>query len=64
MKRRKLERHLRDHGCRLFAHGAGHDRWHSPDGKIKTTVPRHTDIPEDFAKLICRQLGVAEVRGD
>ena len=64
MKRRKLEKHLRDQGCRLKVHGAGHDRWENPNEKVVTTVPRHTDIPRQFANVICRQLKVPDVVGD
>jgi mRNA interferase HicA len=57
IKRRKLERHLRAHGCELARHGAKHDVWRG-GGKRRSTVPRHSEIPTTTARAICRQLGV------
>lgn len=57
MKRRDLERHLRQHGARFDRHGAKHDWWISDDGRA--TIPRHNEIKPAVARAICAQLGVA-----
>jgi predicted RNA binding protein YcfA (HicA-like mRNA interferase family) len=57
VKRRDLEQHLRDHGCRFAGEGARHAKWHGPEGKA-STVPRHREIKPGTARTICRQLGV------
>jgi len=44
MKRRDLERHLREHGCRLIDEGANHTRWAAAAGKRRSAVPRHREI--------------------
>ena len=44
MKRRKLIRHLMDHGCELARHGAEHDIYVSEDGRFTTAVERHREI--------------------
>jgi mRNA interferase HicA len=62
MKRRALLRHLRAHGCRLLREGARHSWWHNPSLNKRSGVPRHTDIDEDLARKICRDLGVPWIR--
>ena len=43
MKRRGLERHLREHGCRQIGEGANHAKWRGPAG-APSAVPRHNEI--------------------
>lgn len=57
MKRRDLERHLREHGCRHIGEGARHAKWRGPDGAA-SAVPRHAEVAPGTARAICRQLGV------
>ncbi len=62
MKRRELLRHLRDQGCQLLREGARHSWWYNPTLNKRSAVPRHTDIDEDLARKICRDLGVPWIR--
>lgn len=62
MKRRELLRHLRAHGCRLLREGSRHSWWHNPAQNKRSAVPRHTDIDEDLARKICRDLGIPWIR--
>jgi predicted RNA binding protein YcfA (HicA-like mRNA interferase family) len=57
MKRRDLERHLRDHGCRYIGEGARHAKWRGPAGAA-SVVPRHNDIAPGTVRAICHQLGI------
>ncbi|MFN2376213.1 MAG: type II toxin-antitoxin system HicA family toxin [Candidatus Binatia bacterium] len=57
MKRRDLERLLRDLGWRLVRQGGRHDIWGR--GAERLAVPRHTEINERTAKAILK-----EARGD
>jgi mRNA interferase HicA len=50
MKRRDLERRLRDLGWQLGRHGRKHDVW--SDGERQEAVPRHTEINEKLAAAI------------
>jgi hypothetical protein len=43
LKRRALERHLRDHGAQITDEGANHTKWRGPDG-ARSVVPRHNEI--------------------
>lgn len=60
MKRRALLDHLRRHGCRLRREGANHSvYWNPTNGRI-STVPRHTEIDNNLARKICKDLGIPE----
>ena len=58
MKRRALIHHLEQHGCRLLREGGSHSIFVSPTGRT-SSVPRHTEINDDLAKKICKDLGVS-----
>lgn len=58
MKRRDLERHLRDSGCEQLREGANHAIWANGDRDLRAPVPRHREIPAGTIRAICRQLGV------
>jgi predicted RNA binding protein YcfA (HicA-like mRNA interferase family) len=57
VKRRALIHHLEQHGCRLLREGGNHSIFVSPAGRT-SSVPRHTEINDDLAKKICRDLGI------
>ena len=50
MKRRDLDRRLRQLGWTLVRHGGRHDLW--TDGRTYEAVPRHADIHERLALAI------------
>ena len=52
MKRRDLEKKLRDLGWQMARHGARHDVW--VRGERELVVPRHVEINEYTAKSILR----------
>jgi mRNA interferase HicA len=62
MKRRDLERHLRQLGCRQIDEGGNHSRWVGPGG-ARSAVPRHREIDFGLARKICHQLEVASPSG-
>lgn len=53
MKRRDLEKKLRELGWHLARHGANHDVW--TRGECELVVPRHVEINEYTAKAILRE---------
>ena len=58
MKRKQLLRYLNRNGCALLREGAKHSRWiNLADKSRQSTVPRHAEIDDYLARLICRQLG-------
>ena len=58
MKRRQLIRHLEEHGCVLIREGHSHSIYENSIQRRRAPVPRHREIPDPLAKMICRQLGV------
>jgi mRNA interferase HicA len=52
VKRRDLEKKLRDFGWRFHKHGGSHDHW--TNGKDFESVPRHVEINENLAKKILK----------
>lgn len=42
MKKKDVEKHLRELGWRFYRHGRGHDIW--TNGEINTSVPRHKEM--------------------
>jgi predicted RNA binding protein YcfA (HicA-like mRNA interferase family) len=60
VKRRDLVRHLEEHGCELLREGGNHSIFvNRAAGKI-SAVPRHSEINDDLAKKICKDLGVPQ----
>jgi predicted RNA binding protein YcfA (HicA-like mRNA interferase family) len=58
VKRRALVRHLETHGCELLRDGGSHSIYVNRAAGKTSTVPRHSEINEDLARKICRDLGV------
>jgi hypothetical protein len=58
MNRRALERHLRQHGCRLLHHGARHDMWINQNTLAQAAIPRHREVKRGTVRAICAQLSV------
>jgi RHS repeat-associated protein len=57
VKRRDLERHLREHGTRPLREGGRHSYW-GFDPERSTAIPRHREIGWPLARKICKQLGI------
>ena len=55
MKRRELERRLRDLGWVLQRHGGKHDVWMNAGGSLSEYVPRHKEINEALARVILKR---------
>jgi mRNA interferase HicA len=62
MKRRDLERHLREHGVRRLREGGRHSYW-GFDAERSTALPRHSEIAWPLARTICKQLGIPPPSG-
>ncbi len=58
MKRGKLVRHLRNHGCVLIREGGRHAIWANPGKNKKSAVPRHLEIHNVMASKICKDLQI------
>ena len=60
MKRRQLEKHLREHQCEFLRHGSRHDYWVNTTNGQRAPIPRHNEIKRTTAQAICKQLGVPD----
>ncbi len=58
MKRRRLIRHLKKNGCDLVREGRKHSWWGNSERGTRAAVPRHTEISNDLAKEICKELEI------
>jgi mRNA interferase HicA len=61
VKRSSLLQHLRRNGCFLKREGSSHSLWISAANGAVEAIPRHTEIPNNLARKICRGLGIPEV---
>ncbi|NBC30239.1 MAG: addiction module toxin, HicA family [Spirochaetes bacterium] len=57
MKRRELERRLRQAGCYLKREGGSHSLWTNPRTGAVEALPRHNEIKDPLARKILRNLG-------
>jgi mRNA interferase HicA len=53
VKKRDLERSLRQLGWRFLRHGKKHDVW--SEGRREEAIPRHNEINEKLAQAILRR---------
>lgn len=58
MKRRKLLKHLHQHGCQVVGEGAKHTRVLNLTNGRRSFVPRHPEIGSSLCREICKQLDV------
>ena len=58
MKRRQLLRHLKNHGCSLLREGANHSIYQNDETGAEAPVPRHTEIDDITARIICKELSI------
>ena len=56
MKRKELERKLRQAGCYLKREGGSHSLWIDPQTGVVEAIPRHREIKELLAKKILKSL--------
>lgn len=63
MKRRKLIKHLKRNNCYLDREGGKHSIFRNPDNGRCTAVPRHREIKNTLARVICDQLGIVRPSG-
>ena len=62
MKRHALLKHLEGCGCELFREGSRHTIYWNPANNSTSAIPRHTEIANNLARKICKDLGVQPPR--
>jgi mRNA interferase HicA len=58
MKRSAFLKHLRERGCVFVREGGNHSWWANPDQNRRSSVPRHSEIVDQLARKICKDLGI------
>ena len=58
MKRRAVIKHLKRQGCEQLREGSRHTVFWNPANRQTSTVPRHTEIIDQLAYKICKDLGI------
>ncbi len=58
MKKMALLKHLREHGCVFVREGGSHSWWLNPHQNKRSSVPRHSEIKDQLARKICKDLGI------
>ncbi len=62
MKRQKLIKYLQNQGCELLREGSRHSWWINSNQNSRSAIPRHTEINDNLAKKICKDLGVKPIK--
>jgi len=62
MKRNELLKYLQSEGCELIREGSRHSWWGNPSQNRHLSVPRHTEIDDNLASKICKDLGIKPVK--
>jgi len=62
MKRTELLKHLREQGCVFIREGGSHSWWGNPTQNRRSSVPRHTEVIDNLARKICKDLGIPFTR--
>jgi mRNA interferase HicA len=62
MKRTELLKHLRDQGCAFIREGGSHSWWGHVALNRRSAIPRHTEINDNLARKICKDLGIPFTR--
>ncbi len=58
MNKKKLVRHVTEHGCSLYRQGADHEFWRNGTATRFAAIPRHGEIKPGTVRAICRELGI------
>jgi mRNA interferase HicA len=58
MKRKKLLKHLKSHGCEFDREGGDHTIYANRPRGRKAPVPRHNEIDPVLVRKICKELDV------
>lgn len=56
MKRRELIQHLLEYGAKMVREGRRHTIFER--NRFRTEIPRHSEIVDELAKKICKDLNI------
>jgi len=62
MNRGEFLKYMRAQGCMFVREGRRHSWWKNPSQNRYSSVPRHTEISDQLARKICKDLGIPPVK--
>jgi predicted RNA binding protein YcfA (HicA-like mRNA interferase family) len=62
MKRSEFIKYLHQNDCSLYREGSKHSVFVNNSNSKRVTVPRHTELHNDFCKEMCKQLSIPIIR--
>jgi len=62
MKKKELLKYLSNQGCALLREGGRHSWWHNPALNKRSAIPRHSEIKDILARIICKDPGVDPIK--
>lgn len=62
MKRKEFLKYLNTQGCVLLREGGNHSWWINPAQNKRSAVPRHSEISDNLAQKICKDLGIPPLK--
>jgi mRNA interferase HicA len=62
MKRSELLKYLRSQGYEFIREGSRYSWWWNPSQNKRSSIPRHTEIDDNLARKICKDLGIEQIR--
>jgi len=62
MKHNELLKYLQSHGCEFLREGSRHSWWWNPSQNKRSSIPRHTEIDNNLARKICKDLGIKPIK--
>ncbi len=62
MKRKEFIKYLRSRGCEFVREGGNHSWWQNPILNKRSAIPRHSEIRNDLAHKICKDLGIPPIK--
>jgi hypothetical protein len=60
MRRKELIRHITEYGASLVREGRRHSIYQR--GRYRAEVPRHTEIVDELARKICKDLDIPFIK--
>jgi mRNA interferase HicA len=62
MKRIRLIKHLHENNCSLLREGSNHSWYQNDLTGCFASVPRHSEIKDLLANVICKQLEIPKIK--
>ncbi len=62
MKRNALIKYLKKNGCEFVREGGRHSWWINLKMNKRSAIPRHSEVNDNLAGKICKDLGIKQIK--